>query len=128
MILPGIVLLKKELSWRRNSDLVQGKVTRYYGYSDTDNMNPQGVTTMYTMEVEYLTAANKLIIAKKESGNTGKKYPEGTPVKIRFSREAPSLFIVEGDNSRTYAIIGVMIMVIAITALFSCILKNGVQI
>jgi len=128
LIILGIVLLKKEMSWRKNSDVVQGKVTKYYEYSGTTNMNRTGAATMYTMEVEYVTAANKLIIAKEQSGSTGKKYPEGTPLTIRYSREDPSLFIVEGDNSRIYAIIAVIVMGIAIVALLGFILSEGIQI
>lgn len=128
MIILGILLLKKEISWRKNSDMVQGKVTRYYEYSDTLNGNRTGISTMYTMEVEYVTAANKLIIAKEQSGSTGKKYPEGTPLKIRYSREDPLLFIVEGDNSRIYAMTAVMVTGIAIVALFGYILSEGLRI
>jgi len=122
MIVLGIYLLKIELEWRRNSDLVQGKVTRYYNYQESGMNTTAGISTMHTMEVEYITTTGKLIISKEQSGSTVKKYPEGAELKIRYSREDPKLFIVEGDNSRIIAMIIVMLMGIAITALFSAAL------
>jgi hypothetical protein len=125
MIILGIILLKKEITWRRNSDIVNGKVTKYHQYEDRTDVNRTGISIMYTMEVEYVTTSNKLIIAKEQSGSTSKKYPEGAEIKVRYSREDPSLFIVEGDNSRIYAMTAVMGMGAAIVALFGYILTSA---
>jgi hypothetical protein len=125
LIILGILLIRKEITWRKNSDIVPGKVTKYYKYEDINEINRIGLTTMYTMEVEYVTKTNKLIIAKEQEGSTGKKYPEGTEIKVRYSREDPSLFIVEGDNSRLYAMAAVIGIGAAIVALFGYILTSG---
>lgn len=125
MISTGIILLKKEITWIRNSDIVNGKVTKYYQYDDRINSSGIGISIMYTMEVEYVTTSNQLMIAKEQKGSTGKKYPEGAEIKVRYSREEPSLFIVEGDNSRIYAMIAVLGMGAAIVALFGYILTSA---
>ena len=125
MIILGIYLLKKEIQWRRNSDLVHGKVTRYYSYQESKTDSTVGISTMYTMEAEYITTTGKLIISKEQSGSTEKKYEEGAELKIRYSREDPKFFIVEGDNSRIFAMIAVMLMGIAIVGLFSFVLTGS---
>jgi len=127
MIILGIALLIKEMNWRKNSDLVSGKVTRYHIYTNSGNPGG-GAVTMYTMEAEYITSSGKLIIANEQSGSSSKKYPEGTSLKIRYSREDPYLFIVEGDNSRIYAMLGVIVMGVVITAIFGSILRSGINI
>ncbi|PKL17376.1 MAG: hypothetical protein CVV49_11200 [Spirochaetae bacterium HGW-Spirochaetae-5] len=128
MIILGIYLLKKEFEWRRNSDLVPGKVTCYHNHQQSVMNGAEGISTMYTMEAEYITKTGKLVIAREQSSSTSKKYREGQALMIRYNREDPKLFIVEGDNSRIYAMIGVMIMGAVIAALFAYIFINGIQI
>ncbi len=126
IIIIGIVTLKMEMTWRGDSDTAAAKVTGYCVYQSSGGSD--GRVTMYTMEVEYTTNDGKKIHAREQSGRSGKKYAEGTDLKVRYSRKDPELFIVEGDNSRIYAMLGVIVMGIIIAALFGYLIKNGIQV
>ena len=127
MILLGIRLLVKEMKWRGDSVSVPAKVAGYYEYTNTGS--PNGTRTlMYTMEAEYTTAEGKYIKAREQSGSNRKKYDVGTEIKVKYSRQDPELFIVEGDNSRIYAMLGIIAAGLAIAALFGYVLINGIII
>jgi len=127
MVILGIILLAKEFAWRSNSEVVPAKVARYYDYVQTRIESSRAGITMYTMEAEYITSAGKYIKAREQSGSSGKKFPEGTDIRVRYSRENPELFIIEGDSSRIYAMLAVIGMGAAIIFIFAALLFKGGQ-
>jgi hypothetical protein len=127
IVILGIILLVKEFAWRRNSEIVPAKVARYYDYEQARPGSSRAGITMYTMEAEYTTAAGKYIKAREQSGSSSRKFPEGTDIRVRYSRENPELFIIEGDSSRIYAMLAVIGMGAAIIFIFAALLFNGGQ-
>ena len=121
MIIAGLFLLKQEISWRKNSDTVPARVSRYYEYKHGMNDESVGLNMMYTMEAEYTTLTGKTVRAREQSGSTNKKYAPGAEIRVRYSRENPELFIIEGDNSRIYAMLAVIGMGAAIIVIFGSI-------
>lgn len=119
----GIATLIMEMKWRGNSDVTSGKVTRYYEHLESGNSETRAL--LYTMEVEYTTSDGKRRNSREQSSSTGQKYPVGTTLNVRYSREDPDLFIVEGDNSRIYAMIGVMVFGAVMAALSWYMIKNN---
>lgn len=128
LVLLGIGLLIKEMKWRGNSVSVPAKVTGYFEYINSGNPGSERRTIMYTMEAEYTTAEGKYIKAREQSGSNRKKYAAGSEIKVKYSRKDPELFIVEGDNSRIYAMIGIIAAGLAMAALFGYIIINGIII
>lgn len=124
VIITGIVTLIMEMRWRENSDVTPGKVTGYYEYLESGSSTTRSL--MYTMEAEYTTLNGKKINSREQSGSTVKKYPAGTEIRVRYSREDPDLFIIDGDNSRIYAMLGTIVFGIAVGALSWYMIKNGI--
>ncbi len=126
IIITGIATLVMEMNWRGNSAVTSGKVTGYYEHLESGD----GVARvlLYTMEVEYTTSDGKKINSREQSSSTGQKYPAGTVLNVRYSREDPQLFIVEGDNLRIYAMIGVIAFGIAVAALAWYMIKNNIPL
>lgn len=125
MIIIGVLLLIKEMNWRRDSEVVPGKVTQYFEYTRNERTVNDGLNRMFTMEAEYTTTDGKLIRSREQSGSSIKKYAEGAAIEVRYSRENPGLFIVKGDNSRIFAILAVLGMGVAIIFIFGSILMQG---
>jgi len=112
----GVLLLKKEKGLMHNSSTTSAKVITYYPYQNQENDERR--ITMYTMAVEYTLPDGTLIHAREQSGSNRKKYPIGTALTILYNKEKPDFFIVEGDKSRIFAFIGMILVGIAMV-LFS---------
>lgn len=122
----GIATLIMEMKWRGNSSTARGRVTGYYEYQESGSSETRAL--LYTMEVEYTTSDGKKRNCREQSGSTNQKYPVGTPLTVRYSCEDPDLFIVEGDNSRIYAMLGVMVFGLAVAALAYYMIRNNIPL
>ncbi len=125
IIITGIAVLFMEMKWRRNSDTAAGKVTGYQEHFETGDSTAS--VLLYTMEVEYTTRDGKTLVSREQLNSSRRKYPLGTALKVRYSYEDPDLFIVEGDNSRIYAMIGIILFGIAVVALSCHMIRNNIQ-
>lgn len=107
----GIVLLKREKGLMHNSSITSAEVVTYYPYQNLENDEQR--IPMYTMAVEYTLPDGRVIHAREQSGSNRKKYPIGTDLTIIYNKETPDFFIIKGDKSRIFALIGMIVVGIA---------------
>lgn len=108
----GILLLKREKRLYENSVITTAKLYNYYTYRSEHN------STMYTMEVEYTLEDGTVIRTRGQSSSNRIKYPIGTELEIYYSAKRPELFIICGNNTRTYLFYGMIAVGIVLMGLF----------
>lgn len=115
----GILFLKREKRLYENPVRTTAKLYDYYTCRSIHN------TTMYTMEVEYTLEDGTVMRTRGQSSSNRIKYPVGTELEIYYSAQKPELFIICGDNSRTYMLYGMIVMGIALIGLSAYMYLNS---
>ena len=75
-------------------------------------------SVMQTMIIEYKTVDGQLIHTEEQGGSNHPRYSVGDRFDIFYSEEKPELFQIRGDNTRKYAIIGMMAIGLVLMAVF----------
>lgn len=112
LIVLGILFFKRDKKLYENSVITTATLYNYYTYRSEHN------STMHTMEVEYTLEDGTVMRARGQSSSNRIKYPVGTEFKIYYSVKKPELFIICGDNSRTYVFYGMIAVGIVLIGLF----------
>ncbi|MBP2637806.1 MAG: hypothetical protein H6Q72_3713 [Firmicutes bacterium] len=103
----GVLVLKREIRLFKNAVTTNANVIKYNEYESINRL------TMYTMVAEYKLKNGKIIQVPEQSGCNRQKYLIGTELQIEYSQEKPELFIVINDYSRKAAMIGMIIVGLA---------------
>lgn len=112
LVILGILVFKREKRLYENSVVTTAKLYDYYTYRSEHN------STMYTMKVEYTLKDGTVMRTRGQSSSNQIKYPIGTELEIYYSTKKPELFIICGDNTRTYLFYGMIAVGIVLMGLF----------
>jgi len=105
--LTGLLSLKREIRLFKNVVTTKATVVKYNEYEDIYRL------TMYTMVAEYKLRDGKIIQAPEQAGSNRPKYSIGTEIQIVYSQEKQELFTVKNDHSRKAAMVGMIIVGLA---------------
>jgi len=112
LVVLGILFFKRDKRLYENSVITTAKLYNYYTYRSEHN------STMYTMEVEYTLEDGTVMRTRGQSSSNRIKYPIGTELEIYYSAKRPELFIICGNNTRTYLFYGMIAVGIVLMGLF----------
>jgi len=103
----GILSLKREIRLFKNVVATKATVVKYNEYESINRL------TMYIMVAKYELMNGKIIQSTEQAGYNRQKYSIGSEIQIVYSQEKPELFTVKNDYSRKAAMVGMIIVGLA---------------